>query len=41
MNVDAWNRRGKVSGNEYVEGIMHVNVQEPVSFVYDEAKSLE
>ena len=41
MNVGACNRRGKVSGNEYVEGTMHVNVKNPASFVYDQAESLE
>ena len=41
MNVDAWNRGGKVSGNKYVEGSMHVNVQDPVLFMYDEAEALE
>ena len=32
---------GKVSRNEYVEHTMHVNVQDPALFVYDEAESLE
>ena len=41
MNVDARNRGGKVYGNEYIEGTMHVNVQDPASFVYDEAEALE
>ena len=41
MNVDAWNRRGKVSGNEYVEGTMHVNMQDPELFLYDKAEALE
>ena len=41
MNVDAWKRKGKVSGNNYVEGTMHVNVQDPASFVHNETESLE
>ena len=41
MNAEAWKRRGKVSGNKYVEGTMHINVQDPASFVYDEAEALE
>ena len=41
MNVDAWNRRGKVSGNKYVEVTMHVNVQYPALFVHNEVEVLE
>ena len=41
MNEDAWNRRGEVSGNKYVEVTMHVNVQDPASFVHNEAEALE
>ena len=39
--MDAWNRRGKVSGNKYVEVTMHVNLQDPASFVHNEAEALE
>ena len=41
MNVDAWNRRGKLSGKKYVEGTMHVNVQYPALFVHNEDEALE
>ena len=41
VNVDAWNRRGKVSGNKYVEVTMHVNVQYPALFVHNEVEVLE
>ena len=41
VNVDAWNRRGKVSGNKCIEGTMHVNVQDPASFVHNKAEALK
>ena len=41
VNMVAWNLKGKVSGNKYVEGTRHVNVQGPASFVHNKAEALE
>ena len=41
LNVDQWNKGGKVTGGSYEFGTMHINVQDHDYFTYDESDSIE